>query len=46
MTNARTDFETLIHATSPELFRFAMGLCHDRDTAEDLVQETFLRAWR
>ena len=46
MTRSRTDFETLIHATSPELFRFAMGLCHNRDTAEDLVQETFLRAWR
>lgn len=23
-----------------------MGLCHQRDTAEDLVQETFLRGWR
>ena len=23
-----------------------MGLCHNPDTAHDLVQETFLRAWR
>ncbi|MCB1791627.1 MAG: sigma-70 family RNA polymerase sigma factor [Gammaproteobacteria bacterium] len=46
MAKLRTDFETLVSAHSPELFRFAMGLCHNRDTAEDLVQETFLRAWR
>jgi RNA polymerase sigma-70 factor (ECF subfamily) len=46
MTNPDSDFNTLISAFSPELFRFAMGLCHNRDTAEDLVQETFLRAWR
>ena len=46
MTKLRTDFDTLVSAHSPELFRYAMGLCHNRDTAEDLVQETFLRAWR
>lgn len=46
MTNIRTDFDTLVNALSPELFRYAMSLCHNRDTAEDLVQETFLRAWR
>ena len=46
MAKIRTDFDTLVNALSGELFRYAMGLCHNRDTAEDLVQETFLRAWR
>lgn len=46
MTRLRTEFDTLASALAPELFRYAMGLCHNRDTAEDLVQETFLRGWR
>jgi RNA polymerase sigma-70 factor (ECF subfamily) len=46
MAKLRTDFDTLVSALAPELFRYAVGLCHNRDTAEDLVQETFLRAWR
>jgi RNA polymerase sigma-70 factor (ECF subfamily) len=46
MATLRTDFDTLVNALSPELFRYAMGLCHNRATAEDLVQETFLRGWR
>lgn len=46
MVTLRNDFDTLVSALSPELFRYAMGLCHNRATAEDLVQETFLRAWR
>lgn len=40
------DFDTLVAALSPELYRYALGLCQNRDTAEDLVQETFLRGWR
>ena len=28
------------------LYRYAYWLCHDKQVAEDLVQETFLRAWR
>lgn len=46
MAKLRTDFDTLVNALSPELFRYAMGLCHNRHTAQDLVQETFLRGWR
>lgn len=39
-------FEALVRGHSARLFRFACGLCGDRDVAEDLVQETFTRAWR
>ena len=39
-------FDTLVEALSPELYRYALGLCHNPDVAQDLVQETFLRAWR
>ncbi len=31
---------------SPDLFRYAMWLFHDKHISEDLVQETFTRAWR
>jgi len=30
----------------PRLYRFALRLCNDAHTAEDLTQETFLRAWQ
>jgi len=39
-------FDTLVGALSPELYRYALGLCRNQDVAQDLVQETFLRAWR
>ncbi len=45
MLTAR-DFEHLVRAYSAQLFRFAYWQCHDRCMAEDLVQETFARAWK
>jgi len=42
----KQQFDALIKASSTELFRYAMGLCRNSHVAEDLVQETFLRAWR
>jgi RNA polymerase sigma-70 factor (ECF subfamily) len=46
MRNAQPEFQALVEAHSAGLFRFAYWLCRDRGRAEDLVQETFLRAWR
>ncbi len=38
-------FEMLVRTSSADLCRFGYWLCHDQVLAEDLVQETFLRAW-
>jgi RNA polymerase sigma-70 factor, ECF subfamily len=42
----RKKFEGLVKAYSAELFRYAYWLCRDRFVAEDLVQETYTRAWQ
>jgi RNA polymerase sigma-70 factor (ECF subfamily) len=36
----------LLQALRPDLLRFAFWLARDRAVAEDIVQETMLRAWR
>lgn len=46
MARLSKHFDALVGALSPELYRYALGLCHNPDLAQDLVQETFLRAWR
>ena len=40
------EFEQLVGAYAEDLFRFGVWLAHDREVANDLVQETMLRAWR
>ncbi len=40
------EYERLVLVYSDELFRFAMWLCKDVAMAEDLVQESCLRAWK
>ena len=39
-------FEILIEGLSGDLYRYAYWMCRDRVQAEELVQETFLRAWK
>jgi len=39
-------FESVVVGHAVFLFRYAYWLCRNRTLAEDLVQETFLRAWR
>ena len=42
----RGRFEALCMPFRADLFRFVYWLCRDRALAEDVVQETLLRAWR
>ncbi len=39
-------YETLVDALYQDVYRYAYWLCKNGALAEDLVQETFLRAWR
>jgi len=39
-------YEALVRAYHRDLYRYAYWLCKDGHIAEDLVQETCLRAWR
>lgn len=42
----RARFQALCQALRPDLLRFAFWLSRDRALAEDVVQETLLRAWK
>lgn len=46
-TTALTDreFKNELQAVIPHLRAFGRGLCGNRDTTDDLVQETMLKAW-
>ncbi len=46
MGQKNLQYENLVNAYSSWLYRYAYWLCGDKAVAEDLVQETFLRAWR
>ena len=46
MQDKRVRFENLVKAYSGWLYRYAYWLCGEKSTSEDLVQETYLRAWR
>jgi RNA polymerase sigma-70 factor, ECF subfamily len=46
MRNSQARFEKLVNAVSSDLYRYAFMLCRNKAMAEDLVQETFMRAWR
>jgi RNA polymerase sigma-70 factor (ECF subfamily) len=39
------DLETVVALYQPRVFRFLLAQLRDRDAAETLTQETFLRAW-
>ncbi len=42
----RERFQTLCQTLRPDLLRFAFWLCRDPAIAEDVVQESMLRAWK
>jgi RNA polymerase sigma-70 factor, ECF subfamily len=46
MATKQAQFDALVRATSGDLYRFGYWLCRNEALAEDLVQETLLRAWR
>ena len=46
MTDKQARYENLVNAYSSWLYRYAYWLSGEKAAAEDLVQETYLRAWR
>lgn len=46
MANKQKRYEALVHALHSDIFRYAYWLVKDKAVAEDIVQETFLRAWK
>src|SRR5262245_23776747 len=45
-TTVATPFARLLEMLRPDLVRFAFWLARDRAVAEDVVQETLIRAWK
>ena len=44
-TTPLDDLDTVVALYQPRIFRFLLANLRDRDAAETLTQETFLRAW-
>jgi len=44
-SSRKAEFEQVVRAYANDLFRYLYWLCRERAQAEDLVQETFARAW-
>lgn len=46
MANKQKRYEALVNALHTDIYRYAYWLVKDKAIAEDIVQETFLRAWK
>ena len=46
MANKQKRYEALVNALHSDIYRYAYWLVKDKAVAEDIVQETFLRAWK
>jgi len=42
----REAFEMIIHSSSRNLFAIAYGILQNREEAEDVVQDSFIKAWK
>jgi RNA polymerase sigma-70 factor, ECF subfamily len=45
-TNRRRHFEAIFHATHPRVLAYALRRSANRESAEEVVSETYLIAWR
>ncbi|NND00141.1 MAG: sigma-70 family RNA polymerase sigma factor [Gammaproteobacteria bacterium] len=46
MIDKKRKYALLIEAHSQDLYKYALWLCKDKNMAEDVMQEAFLRAWK
>ena len=45
-TNSSSEFEVIVETYRPRVFRFLLASVRDRESAENLTQDCFLRAYR
>lgn len=45
-TEGSSEFDVLVQTYRPRVFRFLLASLRDRETAENLTQDCFLRAYR
>lgn len=46
MIDKKRKYALLIEAHAQDLYKYALWLCKDKNMAEDVMQEAFLRAWK